>query len=177
MLTWANLWLRAMPTIDSFRTLSKLGDALYEAKLQVKLGNSSDDRNTLAGVLMIIFKEITEQLPNEVGPSITALGTGNGWVTVITGRRVANISDGISVLKNRTVGSTANRSNVRRQPLPTETVMELLPIEHKGLPPSRAKLLAANKRPQENVGKLGKVDDDVTTKVSRPESHRADVNK
>ena len=67
MLTWANLWLRAMPTIDSFRLLSKLGDALYETKLQVKLGNSSDDRNTLAGVLMIIFKEITEQLPKEVG--------------------------------------------------------------------------------------------------------------
>ena len=177
MLTWANLWLRAMPTIDSFRLLSKLGDALYEAKLQVKLGNSSDDRKTFAGVLMIIFKEITEQLPKEVGPSITALGTGNGWVNVMTGRRVANISDGTSVLKNRTVGSTANRSNVRGQPLPTETVMELLPIEHKGLPPSRAKLLAANKRPQENLGTLGRVDDDVTMKVSRPESHRAEVNK
>jgi hypothetical protein len=59
---------------------------------------SSDDRTTLEGVFVINFKEIAEQLANEVGPEVETKGTGTGSTTVMAGSVVGNISVGKSNL-------------------------------------------------------------------------------
>ena len=108
------------------------------------LGISSDDLATFAAVYTINLTEIGEQLPNEVEPSTATVGAGTDWATVMAGSMVANISLGTSVLKNRTAGSKLNRCMRRRQPRPTVTTMDRFAIEHAGLAPSSAVLLAAN---------------------------------
>jgi len=125
---------------------------------------------------MTNLKDIVEQFPKETGPSTAARGEDRGWVKPNAGSIVRNIWAGMSDLKNRTEGFTSNRCEVRRDLLPTETEMELLNIEQTGLSPSSAALLAANKSPHRKLGTLGNCDKDVTMKVSRPESHCAEVN-
>ena len=110
----------------------------------MKLGISSDDLATFEAVYTINLTEIAEQLPNDVEPSTAAVGTGAGWATVMAGSTAANISLGTSVLKNRTAGSKVNCCMRRRQPRPTATTMDRFTIEHVGLAPSSAVLLAAN---------------------------------
>ena len=115
-----------------------------EENLHVTLGISSDDLATFAAVYTINLTEIGEQLPNEVEPSTATVGAGTDWATVMAGSMVANISLGTSVLKNRTAGSKVNCCMRRRQPRPTVTTMDRFAIEHAGLAPSSAVLLAAN---------------------------------
>jgi len=64
---------------------------LNDKNAQKMDGESSGALDTFAGVFTINFKEIEEQLPKEVGPSITVGGAGTDRGTVMKGRVVANI--------------------------------------------------------------------------------------
>ena len=54
--------------------------------------------------------------------------------------------------------------------------MDRFPIEHAGLAPSSAVMLAANSCPHDNWAMFGSVEFEVMTKVSRDESHCTAVN-
>ena len=96
-----------MPTNDALAYVA-FARSSNEKNLQLKTGASSLALTMFEAVFTMNLKETAEQLPKNVGPSTAAVATGNGCMIVIVGSKVANISVGTFVLKNRWVGSKVN---------------------------------------------------------------------